>query len=119
MNLYLCRANGNGTEISKLLDVVELEKFVELMKDRKALNFKPSTRKEKLYRIKLAIKFIRRTIENEQLYQKASRVIDAIDEWCHGLSKDISIQRKDHGLMVREKLPHLQDPNEFLHDEEV
>ena len=119
VNLYLSRAGGPGSDYLKLLDLVELERFIQLMKDPEELHFKPSTRKEKLYRLKLAIKFARRTIENEQLYYKASRVIDSIDEWCHGLSKDISLQRKQHRLVVREKLPQLQDANEFLNDVEV
>ena len=46
-------------------------------------------------------------------------MIDSIKEWCHGLSKDTSLQRKEPGLVVREKLPHLLDPNEFLKDKEV
>ena len=83
------------------------------------MDFKPSTCKEKLYRLKLAIKFAKQSVDNEQLYYRANRVIDSIEEWCHGLSKDTSLQRKERGLVVREKLPHLQDPNEFLKDKEV
>ena len=48
-----------------------------------------------------------------------NKVIDVIEEWCHGLGSPIALQRKEHGLLVREKLPHVQDPNEFLSDEKV
>ena len=89
-----------------------------MMKDPQDLNFKPSTRKEKLLRVKLALKFYRRTAD-EQTYHKANKVIDTLEEWCHGLSKDISIQRKERGLIVREQLPLIQDPNEFLDHSEV
>ena len=92
---------------------------MEAMKDPHQLNFKPSTRKEKMYRLKLAIKFAKRNMTNEQLYIKATRVIDSIEEWCKGLSKDINLQWRERGLLVKEALPHIQDPNEFLNDQEV
>ena len=37
-------------------------------------------------------------------------MIDSIEEWCCGL------YRHEHSLVVRKKLPHLQDPNEFLEE---
>ena len=79
------------------------------MQDPKQLNFKPRTWEEKLNRIKLAIKFAKRSIDDAQLYYKANRVIDSIEEWVHGFNKDVSLQKQE-----REILPHLQDPNEFL-----
>ncbi|XP_065919571.1 uncharacterized protein [Dysidea avara] len=119
VNLYLGRAEGSNCDILKLLNITELERFMEIMKDPKQLKFKPSTRKEKLNRIKLAIKFAKRSIDDAQLYYKANRVIDSIEEWVHGLNKDVSLQKQERGLVVREILPHLQDPNEFLNDQEV
>lgn len=119
VGVYLGRAGGTNGDIMKLLNTAELERFIQIMKDPEDLDFKPSTRKEKLYRLKLAIKFVKRTIDNDQLYYKANRVIDCIEEWCHGLSKDISLQRRERGLLVREQLPYIQDPNEFLNDKEV
>ena len=83
------------------------------------LDYKPSTRREKLTRIKFAIKYIKRSVDDERLYYKANRVIDTVEEWCQGLSKKISLQRKERGLLVREQLPSLQDPNEYLNSEEV
>ena len=74
------------------------------MKDPEELDFKSSIRKVKLYGLKLAIKFAKRSVDHEQLYYRAKRVIDSIEEWCHELSKDISLQRKEYGLVVREKL---------------
>ena len=92
---------------------------MEAMKDPHQLNFKPSTKKEKMYRLKLAIKFTKRNMTNGQLYFKATRVIDSIEEWCKGLSKDINLQWRERGLVVKEALPHIQDPNEILNDQEV
>jgi len=103
----------------KLLNIAKLEQFIEVMKDPNKLKFKPSTRREKLYRIKLALKFIRRCFDNEQLFYRTDKAISCIEDWIAGLSKHVSIQRKEHGLLVREKLPYLQDPNEFLNDPEV
>ena len=106
MNLYLSRAGGDDCTINKLLNIPELERYMEAMKDPHQINFKPSTRKEKMHRLKLAIKLAKRNMTNEQLYFKATRVIDTIDEWCKEMSKDINIQRREHGLVVREALPH-------------
>ena len=119
VGVYLSRAGGTDSDIMKLLNTTELERFIQIMNDPEDLDFQPSTCKEKLYRLKLAIKFAKRTIDNEQLYYKANRVIDCIEEWCHGLSQDISLQRREHCLVVREQLPHVQDSNEFLKDKEV
>ena len=80
---------------------------------------KPSTRRNKLISIKLAVKFDIRNIDDQQLYYTGQRVMDSVDEWCHGLGKDISIQRREYGLLVREKIKDLADPNEFLNDEMV
>ena len=119
MNLYLSRAGGDNCAINKLLNIPELERYMGTMKDPQQINFKPSTRKQKMYRLKLAIKFAKQNMTNEQLYFKATRVIDTIDEWCKGMSKDINLQWRECGLVVRKALLHLQDPNEFLNDPEV
>ena len=97
VNLYFRRAGGNNSDI---LNIAKLEQFIQSKKNPEELNFKQSNRKEKLYRLKFTIKFVRRNINNEQLYYRTSRVLDAIEEWCHGLSKDINILRKDHGLLL-------------------
>ena len=70
-------------------------------------------------KIQFAKKYIKRSVNNERLYYKANRVIDTIEEWCQGLGKNISLQRKERGLLVQEQLPSLQDPNEYLNSEEV
>lgn len=103
-------------EIDRLLSIQQLETFLQNMKDEMA--FKPSTRKDKLWKIRLAIKYVIRTAD-DKLYYKGQRVIDAIEEWCHGLGKDIAEQRREHGLLIREKMEDLTDPNEFLDDEQV
>lgn len=101
------------------MNVGKLEKFIEVMKDPDQLKFKASTRREKLYRIKLALKFIRRAFDDEKLFYKADKAIICVEDWISGHGKDVTIQRKEYGLLVREKLPYLQDPNEFLNDPEV
>ena len=69
---------------------------MEAMKDPHQINYKPSTRKEKMYKLKLAIKFVKQNMTNEQLYFKATMVIDTIDEWCKGMSKDINLQQREN-----------------------
>ena len=73
---------------------------------------------EKLRRIRLAIKYMIRG-KDDQVYHRGTRVIDAIDEWCHGLGKDIAIQRQQHALSMRQKLQEIVDPNEFLNNDMV
>jgi len=96
-----------------------MKKFIEVMKDPDQLKFKASTRWEKLYRIKLALEFIRRSFDDERLFYKVDKAITCVEDWISGQGKDVTIQRKEYGLLVRKKLPYLQDPNEFLNDPEV
>ena len=77
--------------------------------------YKPTTRTEKLQRLKLAIKFIIRQQDDQQLYYEGSRIIDVLDEWFHGSS----MQRLQHTILMREKLHQISDPNEFLDHEMV
>ena len=98
--VYLEKVGGDPM---KLVNVGELEKYMTTMIED--LDYKPSTRRGKLTRIKFAIKNIKRSVDDERLYYKANRVIDTIEEWCQGLGKNISLQRKEHGLLVREQLP--------------
>ena len=74
---------------------------------------KPTTRTEKLWRIKLAIRFMIRG-KDDQLYTKGMRIIDCIEEWTRGHSKDIAIQRQEHPLVMKQRLQNIIDPNEFL-----
>ena len=99
-----------------LLNLVLLEKFMVTMQEK--LIFKPSTVAEKLRRIKLAIRYIIRT-KNDKTYEKGKRIIDLIEDWIHGLGKDMGIQKKERVLIVRQMLPKLEDPNEFLEHETV
>jgi len=96
---------------SNLLNLPLLEQFMTVMQEK--LIFQPSTVAEKLRRIMLAIRYIIRT-KTDQEYDKGKRVIGLIEEWIRGLGKDISIQRKDRALRVRQILHELEDPNEFL-----
>ena len=82
------------------------------------LVFKPSTVAEKLRRIRLAISFIIRQ-KDDATYTKGKRIIDLVEEWGRGLGKDISIQKKERALMVRQLLHQLEDPNEFLEHDKV
>ena len=76
--------------------------------------FKPSTMKEKLKRIVLAIRYIIRNIESQQLYDKGKRLIDELEEWCSGLRNAVSVQRQERAIVVRQMMHKIQDPNEFF-----
>ena len=55
--------------------------------------------------------------DNPEMYYRGKRTIDEIDEWCHGLGKQIAVQRQEYALLMRKTLPQIVDPNEFLeHD---
>ena len=95
---------------------LSLEKFMIVMQEE--LVFKPSTVAEKLRRIRLAISFIIRQ-KDDATYTKGKRIIDLVEEWGRGLGKDISIQKKERALMVRQLLHQLEDPNEFLEHDKV
>ena len=75
--------------------------------------YKPTTRAKKLRRLKLDIKFIIQQQDDQQLNYEGSRIIDVLDEWCHGLGRDIGMQRQQHAILMREKLHQISDPNEF------
>lgn len=118
IRMFLSETPGDDeTDTSKLLSLRHLECFKKYMKDVK--RYKPTTVTEKLRRIKLAIKYATRDVEDQDLYYRANRVIDAVNEWCHALGKDIGLQRREHGIVLREKLPQMLDPNEFLDDYRV
>ena len=114
---YLDNNKTSEPDSKKLLDIKNLETFVVLMTDDK--QYKATTRAEKLRRIKLAIKFIMRQEESPELYYRAKRVIDEIDEWCHGLGKQIALQRQEYALVLRKELPEIIDPNEFMEHDKV
>ena len=107
----------NESDELKLLNIKELERFLSIMKDKKM--YKPTTMAEKLRRLKLAIKFIIRQQDDQQLFYQGHRIIDMLDEWCHGLKKDIGMQRQQHAILMRERLYQISDPNEFLDHEMV
>ena len=54
--------------------------------------------------------------DNPELYYWAKREIDEIDEWWHGLRKQITVQRQEYSLVLRKELP---DPNEFMEQDKV
>jgi len=91
-----------------------LENFMTGMQEK--LAFKSSMVAEKLQRIRLAIRY---TIRDKDDYTKVKRIIGLIEDWGHGLGKDISIQKKECVLAVRQMLHKLEDPNEFLENESV
>ena len=109
-------ACGQTDHELNLLNLCLLEKFMVVMQEK--LIFKPSTVAEKLRRIRLAIRYTIRD-KDDAIYTKGKRIIDLIEEWGHGLSKDISIQKKERALAVRQMLHQMQDPNEFLENETV
>ena len=113
---YLRESEGAEPDLNKLLNVEKLESFLKKMKDEK--HYKPTTRTEKLRRIKLAIRFMIRG-KDDQLYTKGMRIIDCIDEWTRGHSKDIAIQRQEHALVMKQQLQNIIDPNEFLENDLV
>ena len=57
--------------------------------------------------------------DNPQIYYRGKRVIDEIDEWYHGLGKQIALQRQEYGLVLRKELPKVVDPNEFMEHDKV
>ena len=69
--------------------------------------YKATTTAKKLQQIKQAIKFIMRQEDNPVLYYSAKKVIDEIDEWCHGLGKPIALQRQEYTLVLRKELPEI------------
>ena len=107
----------NATDCERLLNIRGIEMFVEVMQDDK--HYKATTRAEKLRRIKLAIKCLLRHNDDQTLYYRGSRTIDYLDELCHGLGKEIAIQRQEHALLMRGKLNVMVDPNEFLENDMV
>ena len=50
----------------------------------------------------MAIKFVIRSVDDQQLYYKGQSVMDSTDEWCNGLNGDIAVQKQVYGLVVRE-----------------
>ena len=115
VRMYLDETDTTESDYNKLLDIQQLENFVEVMTNQK--EYRPTTRAEKLRRIKLAIKFVIRRNDNRELYYRGKRTIDELDEWCHGLGKQIAVQRQEHALVMHRTLPRIVDPNEFLeHD---
>ena len=117
VNLYLVDFEPKEKDENKLLNASKLARFLRHMEEIK--KYKATTRAEKLRRLKLAIKFRTREEENQELYHQGSRVTAMIDEWCHGLAKDISIQRQTHALKMRERLHEVVDPNEVLDNDMV
>lgn len=115
VEVYLKHTNESNDDVASLFSMPQLEEFLVHMKTK----FKPSTRKKKLLRIKMAIKFVIRSVDDQQLYYKGQRVMDSIDEWCSGLNGDIAVQKQEYGLVVREKIKDMTDPNEFLSNEMV
>ena len=99
-----------------LFNLPFLEIFMTVMQEK--LNFKPSTIAEKLRRIKLAIRYIIRT-KSDHEFDRGKRIISLIEDWSRGMGKDISLQKKDRALRVRQMLHELEDPNEFLEHETV
>ena len=76
--------------------------------------YRPTTRAEKLRRLKLVKKFMIRRSDNRELYYRGKRTIDEIDEWCHGLGKQTAVQRQEYALVMCTTLPQILDSNEFL-----
>ena len=116
--MYLSEYNDeqvDGTDDEKLLSIKQIESliyFVKIMEDDK--QYKPTTRAEKFRRVKLAIKCFIRDNDSQDLYYRGRRATYFIDKLCHGLGKNIGIQRQKHALLMRHKLNTVIDPNEFL-----
>ena len=116
MKGYLRESEGSETNLYKLLNVEKLESFLKKMKDKK--HYKPITITENPQRIKLAIRFMIRR-KDDDLYTKDMRIIDCIDEWTRGHSKDFAIQRQEDALVMKQRLQNMIDPNEFLENDLV
>jgi len=116
VKMYLKETDMAEPDLNKLLNIKQLESFMKKMKDQK--EYKATTMAEKLRRIRLAIKYMTRG-KDDQLYNRGTRVVDLINEWSHGLGKDIAIQRQQHALFMRQKIQKIIDLNEFLENDKV
>ena len=109
---------GNKKEVLSNLTISEFELREEEENDKVATRLRcpgnPMTSAEKLRRIKLAIKFIIRQNDDQELYYRGKWIINKIDEWCHGLGKKIATQRQEYALVMHKTLPQIVDPNKFL-----
>ena len=101
-----------------LLNLKVIEKYYHHLKT--AHKFKPTTSAEKLRRLKMAIKYIIHANQtDQQMYIRGCQIVDTLSQWIHSLSKQISLQRQQHGVRVVNDLPTTTDPLKFTQNEEV
>ena len=75
---------------------------------------------EKLRKLKIAIKFIlHNNGTNQKMYMKGYRIVDTLSQWIYSLSKQISLQRQQHGIKIIKEMPTIAHPFKFLDDHEV
>ena len=68
----------------------------------------------------MAIKYTLHANEsNQSFYIRGCQIVDTLSQWIHSLSKQISLQRQQHGIKVVNDLPATADPFKFIQDEEV
>ena len=56
---------------------------------------------------------------NQQIYIRGCQIIDTLTQWIHSLSKQISLQRQQHGMRMVNDLQTTQDPLMFTQNQEI
>lgn len=109
------------TDKDLLLSKKALEAYFVYLKTTK--EFKPSTISEKLRRMKMAIRFVIHESDNDPvgdaLYLRGQKLLDALTGWGKSLSKPIAVQRQEHSAKVVEEMPLIEEPNNFLDNNDV
>jgi len=77
VRLFMIKSYGNDTNTMNLISLPMLEKFRLTMQNE--LHYKPSTIKEKLKRIALAIRYVIRNIDNQEIYYKGKTLTDELE----------------------------------------
>ena len=68
----------------------------------------------------MAIKYIIHVNQtNQQIYIRGCQIIDTLTQWIHSLSKQISLQRQQHGMRMVNDLQTTQDPLMFTQNQEI
>ena len=121
LKLFLCLTPGLSSDVDKLFNKTNLEKFFHYLITERA--YKPTTIAEKIRRLKMAIKYVIHTedsvMKNQELFIRGSILIELMSQWGRSLSKPIALQRQQHSLRMTHKLPLIIDANEFLENEKV
>ena len=84
-------SSDNYYKCDRLCNRTNLEVFLHYIKAEKA--YKPTTVTEKLRRLKLAIRYIMDKSKDHD--STGDSLLQLLTQWCHSLSQDVTIQRKE------------------------